>query len=115
MLARRDANWLTGPAIGTRHGDESFDFRAEADAAIAVRFIANMHNASAAVRFLGLISGDFDGHAQRGFDRHTYLERRGSGEIKSALRNVKGFGEVFALVRGKAHCFEPNGRAHRIT
>ena len=79
---------LTSPAIGRRHDDESFDFGAEADAAIAVRLIANVYNTGVAVSFLGFIARDFGRHAQTGFDRHADLKRRRRSEVKSALRNV---------------------------
>jgi len=68
-----------------RHDDESFDFGAEADAAIAVRLIANVYNAGVAVGFLGFIARDFGRHAQTGFDRHADLKRRRDKKRKSTI------------------------------
>ena len=57
-------------------GAKFFDFHAEADAAIAVGFVAHMHYAGCTARFFRHAARDFDGHTQRGFNRRANLQRR---------------------------------------
>ena len=104
-----------GPTVRPRHGNKRFDLGAETDATVAVGFITGVNNARTAMRFFGLVACDFSGHAQRGFNGHANLQRRGRCKIESALRNVERFREMFAFISGKAHGFETNWRPYRIT
>src|SRR5882724_9665645 len=77
--------------------------------------MTDVNNARAAMGFFGLVACDFSGHAQRGFNGHADLQRRGRCKIESALRNVERFREMFAFISGKAHGFETNWRPYGIT
>jgi len=104
-----------GPAVRAGHGDESFDFRPEAHATVSVWFVAHVYDARPAMRFFRLVACDFRRHAQRGLYGHADLQGSRSGEVESALRNIKSFREMLALIGSKAHGFEANWGAERVT
>lgn len=47
--------------------------------------------------FIRLATGDFRGHAQRGFNGHADLKRGGGHKEKATARDVGGFGEMLDL------------------
>jgi hypothetical protein len=89
---------LVHPALLDASSVEALDFGTEADAAIAIGFVANMNDTGSAASLLGGVPGDLGGHAQSGFDRSTYLQGSGRSEKETAAGDVQGFGKVFGLV-----------------
>ncbi len=61
-------------ALWSRGRDmQFFDFRSEADSPVAKRLASRVHYTRGALGFLFPGSGDFLGHAQGNFQRHSYL------------------------------------------
>src|SRR5947207_4572362 len=87
------------PAVLGRDGLELLDFCAEADAAVSVGLVADMHDARGAAHLLGGIPGHFRGHAQRRFDGHTNLQWSRGGEEEPSTRNIQSFRKMLDLVR----------------
>ncbi len=81
---------------------EFLDFRAEADAAVSVRLVADVYDARGAAHLLGGIPSHFRGHAQGRFDGHSHLQRSRRSEKEATTRDVQGFRKVLSFVRSYA-------------
>ena len=66
----------------------SFDFGAEAHAAVTVGIRFRMDDSGLAVSFIRFSACNFGGHFDGGLDGHTYLKWRRSHEEKSTAGNV---------------------------
>jgi hypothetical protein len=67
---------------------KSFDFGAEADAAVSVWLIAHMDDPRGTAYFLGRVPRYFRGHAQSRFDGHTNLQGSRRGKEEAATGNI---------------------------
>ena len=86
------------------------DLHPEADAAVPVRFVPNVHDARSAAHFLGRIAGHFRGHSKGRFDGHADLERSRGREEKPAPGNIERLGKMFGFICSYAHGAETEGR-----
>jgi len=64
--------------------------------------------------FIRFSASDFGGHADGGFDGHTYLKRGRRNKEKSAAGNVQSFGEMFAFVTSQIYGAEAQGDAQAV-
>src|SRR5215467_9252944 len=100
---KRTVGLLAHPAFLRRHGLIFLDFHAEADAAVAVRLIANVDHARGTAHFLRGVSGDFGWHSNGGLDGHADLEGSRGRKEEPAPGDVESLGEMLGLVRSNPH------------
>ena len=80
-------------------GKEGLDFGAEADAAVAIRLVADVYDAGSAERFFLPAPGDVRRHAQSGFDGHTNRQGGGRCEVEPAAGDIQNFRKMLGFVR----------------